>query len=178
MIAPDSRVSCVTWKNRICVTYERAASTYLYIAIPPLQRWFIFLKSSNQIHCQEDDIIGSLTPIRTTLLCSLIFRSAGKPRPSPETPESIAAKPTTTTIYQTTRTSAIPIGSKQRSSAMENSSQVVGRPRSGPRGAHEALQSLDKLRIYQAKVAAALNAKKYGGRYQSVAESRDGGGAS
>lgn len=73
---------------------------------------------------------------------------------------SAASEPITTMAYQAARVSAMPTGKKGVSNETENSHQLVGRPRSQIVGPHEALESLDKLRIYQARVAAA-HKKKY-----------------
>lgn len=80
---------------------------------------------------------------------------------SPEILLSASPEPITTMAYQAARVSAMPTGTKRFSGETENSYQLVGRPRSQIVGPHEALESLGKLRIYQARVAAALEKKKY-----------------
>lgn len=62
----------------------------------------------------------------------------------------------------------MPTGTKGCSNETEVSFQSVGRPQSQPSGPHAALESLDQLRLYQAKVVAALETKEYGETYEWV----------
>lgn len=80
---------------------------------------------------------------------------------SSETLSSTAPEPITTMVYQATQASAMFTGTKRCSEKMENTCQLVGRPQSKAVGPHEALESLDKLRLYQARAAAALEKKEY-----------------
>lgn len=81
-------------------------------------------------------------------------------RPNKPSP-SISEKLTTTTIPdEIVRATAMPTLAKEVFDETENSPHSVGRPQSQPRGPHAALESLDKLRLYQAEVVAALESKE------------------
>lgn len=86
---------------------------------------------------------------------------------SSETLSSTAPEPITMTARQATRVSAMSMGTKGCFEKTESTCQLVGRPQSKVVGPHAALESLDKLRLYQARAAAALEKKEYAGRPKS-----------
>lgn len=98
-----------------------------------------------------------------SLIAGRVVDNPQTSKSSPEILLSAAPEPIITMAYQAARVSAMPTytGTKGFSGQTENSYQLVGRPRSQIVDPHEALESLDKLRIYQARVAAALEKKKY-----------------
>lgn len=98
-----------------------------------------------------------------TWLSSLIVRYAEdilrRKHCRPNKP-SLSEKPITTIPNKIVRATAMPTCTKGVFDETENSPHLVGRPQSQPRGPHAALESLDKLRLYQAEVVAALETKE------------------